>query len=266
MLTAIRDFLVDPRVRDVNADSDDRVSVHNKVLSEKLLMRNVFLEFYKTCINSANKYFCSEGIEIEIGSGVSFFKKIHPKLVVTDVVPGPQVEMVLDAQDMKSISDNSVKAIYALNCFHHLERPRSFFRELQRVLLPSGGVVLIEPYYGFLARPFYRNLHASEHFNPDQKEWESVSNMGVMSNANQALSYVVFIRDQEKFKAEFPDLEIVTSYPLQNYLRYLLSGGLNFRQLVPDIFEPILKFLEFILKPVCSLIALHYVVVIRKRP
>lgn len=265
MLTALRDFLIDPRVKDVNADSDDRVSVHHKVLSEKLLMKNVFLEFYQTCIESTRRYFTSEGKEIEIGAGVSFFKKIHPNLVVTDVVPGPDVEFVLDAQDMKQVQDASVRAMYALNCFHHLERPRDFFKELVRVLVPGGGVVLIEPYYGMVARPFYRNLHASEHFNPDQRMWESSSSMGVMSNANQALSYIVFVRDRKIFESEFPDLEIVKTYPLKNYMRYLLSGGLNFRQLVPDIFEPLLKVIEWVLSPLAKITALHYVVVIRKK-
>ncbi len=261
----MRNLLVDPRVREIHADSEDRVSVHHRVLSEKKLMRNVFLEFYQSCISSANRYFCLEGLEIEIGAGVSFFKKIHPKLVVTDVVPGAEVEFVLDAQDMKPIADNTVRAIYSINCFHHLDRPRDFFRELQRVLCPGGGVVMIEPYHGLLARPFYRVVHASEHFNPEQRSWESNSNMGVMTNANQALSYIVFVRDREQFTSEFPDLEIVETYRLHNYLRYLVSGGLNFRRLLPDSFEPAVKLVEWALKPVSHFTALHHVIVLRKK-
>ena len=190
---------------------------------------------------------------------------MHPNLLVTDVVSGPDVEMVLDAQEMTQISDSSVKAIYGLNCFHHLERPRDFFKELNRVLKPGGGVVLIEPYYGLLARPFYRNLHKSEHFNPEQEKWEAASGMGVMSNANQALSYIVFVRDRAQFEQEFPELEIVKISPLQNYLRYLLSGGLNFRQLVPDSFEGAVRIVEKLLYPVSSATGLHYQVVLRKK-
>lgn len=265
MIAALRNYLIDPRMREVNADSDERVSVHRRILSEKVLMRNVFREFYDTCLGNCKNYFCSDGLEIEIGAGISFFKKIYPKLIVTDVVPGPAVEMVLDAQGMTEIGDSSVRGIYALNCFHHLERPRDFFQELKRVLKPGGGVVMIEPYYGLCAKPFYRNLHKSEHFNPDQQNWEASGQMGVMSNANQALSYIVFVRDRKMFETEFPELEIILITPLQNYLRYLLSGGLNFRQLVPDFFEGFIKFIEAMLKPVSHITALHYMIVIRKR-
>ena len=131
MITTLRDFLIDPRMRDVNADSDERVSVHRRILSEKVLMRNVFREFYEACLTNCRNHFCKEGDEIEIGAGISFFKKIYPKLIVTDIVPGPAVEMVLDAQKMIEIADSSVRGMYGLNCFHHLERPRDFFNELK---------------------------------------------------------------------------------------------------------------------------------------
>jgi hypothetical protein len=54
-----------------------------------------------------------------------------------------------------------------------------------------------------------------------------------MEGANQALSYIVFERDRERFERLFPDLEIVEQSWIANYPRYLLSGGLNFRQLLP---------------------------------
>jgi hypothetical protein len=51
---------------------------------------------------------------------------------------------------------------------------------------------------------------------------------------------------------------------LTNYLRYLLSGGLNFRQLVPDRLLPVIKLLEGALRPARNILALHHVIVIRK--
>jgi hypothetical protein len=49
-----------------------------------------------------------------------------------------------------------------------------------------------------------------------------------------------------------------------NYLKYLLSGGLNFRQLLPNAFVPALSFIERLLLPFGRLLALHHVVVIKK--
>lgn len=262
----LRKALVDPRITQLDQDEDKRITLHNEILSSKKMMKDVFEEFYKFCMDSADAFFCKEGKELEIGSGVSFFKTLNPKLITSDIVPAKHLDLILDAQDMHQFDKNELRAIYALNVFHHMEKPRSFFSELARVLKPGGGCILIEPFHGTIARPFYRNLHASEHFNPKQVSWESESPMGVMSNANQALSYIVFVRDKEIFEKEFPELEIVNISPLQNYLRYLFSGGLNFKQLLPDIAAPVLKIIESGLKPVSYHTALHYSIVLRKRP
>jgi hypothetical protein len=97
-----------------------------------------------------------------------------------------------------------------------------------------------------------------------QKDWVNES-LGFMNGANQALSYIVFIRDKKKFEERYPNLEIVVQKPLNNYMRYVLSGGLNFRQILPSFFSPVIKFLEFIFMPFNSVFALHHIIVIRKK-
>ncbi len=86
-----------------------------------------------------------------------------------------------------------------------------------------------------------------------------------MIGANQALSYIVFIRDGMQFAARHPGLELVYYRPLDNYVRYLFSGGLNFRPLAPAFAEPLLRLLELLLKPLNRFVALHYILIIRKR-
>jgi hypothetical protein len=82
---------------------------------------------------------------------------------------------------------------------------------------------------------------------------------------NQVLSYIVFARDRARFERELPNLELVEMFPLSNYLRYLLSDGLNFRRLVPNFTEPVLRALKSILTPTRRMLALHHVVVLRRR-
>jgi hypothetical protein len=86
-----------------------------------------------------------------------------------------------------------------------------------------------------------------------------------MTGANQALSYIVFFRERVKFEQSCPGLEIVFSTPLNNYLRYLLSGGLNFRAITPAFAAPAIRLFETILIPLNQMLALHHVIVIRKR-
>jgi hypothetical protein len=123
--------------------------------------------------------------------------------------------------------------------------------------------VLIEPYYGPLASVVFKRLFASEGFDKAMPGWRTDAT-DPMHGANQALSYIVFERDRACFQREFPRLQIVETFPLENYLRYLLSGGLNFRQLVPSFTEPALRALEAVLRPARRVLGLHHVIVLRR--
>lgn len=260
----IRTYLQEPRLKGIDPDSDEMLKVHSQVLYEKQMMKEVFSEFYDTCVNLDNKYFKNINAKrVEIGAGVSFFKKKYPEIIATDIKKAENLDMVVDAQNMP-FENNSIRAIYGINCFHHFPNPNLFFKELERVLENGCGCILIDPYHGTIARWFYRKIFDQETFDIDQKEWINDS-LGFMNGANQALSYIVFKRDLKKFEQLFPNLEIVIQKPLNNYLRYLLSGGLNFRQILPSFFSPIIKFLEFIFQPFNKQLALHHYIVIRKK-
>lgn len=86
-----------------------------------------------------------------------------------------------------------------------------------------------------------------------------------MAGANQALSYIVFKRDLSLFLKKYPQLEVVEQKVLPNYLRYLLSGGLNFRQIIPSFCEPLIKLMELLISPFNSILGLHHSIVIRKK-
>ncbi len=260
----VRKYFQEPRLKGINPDSDEMIAVHSRILSEKPMMRNVFTEFYNSCISLDKKYFGqSKGKRVEIGAGVSFFKKKFPEILSTDIKKAENLDMVVDAQQMP-FENNSIRAIYGINCFHHFPDPDKFFRELERVLEHGAGCVLIDPYYGFTAKRFYKKIFDSETFDMTQKEWSNEA-LGFMNGANQALSYIVFKRDKEIFEKRYPNLEIVLQKPMNNYMRYLFSGGLNFRQVLPSFFSPIIMLFEGIFYPINSLFALHHIIVIRKK-
>lgn len=116
--------------------------------------------------------------------------------------------------------DNTVRAIYGINCFHHFPNPKKFFLELNRVFISGGGCILIEPYYGFFVKRFCKNLFDAETFDTSQLEWEDPKNQ-VMTGANQALSYIVFKRDLKLFQKLNSHLEIVIQKPLNRVCAYL---------------------------------------------
>jgi SAM-dependent methyltransferase len=212
-----------------------------------------------------DRLFCVDGLEVELGTGAGFFKTIRPNLVTSDIRKGEHIDMELDAQAM-GLADNSVRSIYAINVFHHIPDPCLFFSELTRVLSPGGGCILIEPHDGFASSLLHRYLHSDEHFSPDAPGWRTAEIAGPLSGANQAMAHIVFERDLTQFDALYGDkLEIVHRGYELNALRYLLSGGLNFRQILPSFMARPLSWVERFLSPLARYWSLHQVIVIQKR-
>lgn len=264
MMRRLFDLVAEPRLRGVDVDSVDLVYHHRDILRSKPLIYAVMGEFYRTCRALDEAHFSGAGLRVEFGAGSSLMKDFEPDVLVTDIKPAAFLDRVLDAQNM-DLGDASVRAFYGINCFHHLPAPDRFFSELERTLVPGGGCILVEPYHGPFAAFLYRRLFTTESFDPDEPSWDSTSARGVMTGANQALSYIIFQRDRTEFERKHPALELVADVRSKSYLRYLLSGGLNFRQLVPTAAGAVLSAVERALTPLEHLLALHHIIVIRKR-
>lgn len=258
----IRKIRSEPRIQNISLDSSELLEIQKQILSEKRMLKEVFEGIYDTCINLDNKLLEGEGDSVEIGAGISFFKNKYPHIISTDIKEAPHLDMALDAQDMP-FKDSSIRSIYGINCFHHIPNPERFFNELDRVISPNGGAILIDPFHGPLAEKGYKKVFDSEFFDKNQKKW-STDNMSAMYGANQALSYIVFNRDRELFEQKFPNLKIIYKKPLHNYIRYLISGGLNFKPLLPDMTIPLIKMIELMLMPFDNILALYQVIVLKK--
>ena len=147
LIDFFRGALYEPSVRDVPVDDSSLLSLHRSLLKQKPMLHSAFLYFYQKMLSLNVKYLNVDGIELELGSGAGFFKEINPVLLTSDIRSSGDFDISLDAQEM-DIEDGTIRCIYAINVFHHLSDPRLFFNELNRVLVPGGGCIIIESYVG----------------------------------------------------------------------------------------------------------------------
>ena len=258
----IFDLLSDPLLDGMDVDGVSRLDLHRKMLTKKRMLRDVFTEFHHLFKKLDQQFFTGKGAEVELGAGISPIRESFPDVLATDIVDAPHLDKVINAEAM-DLADNSVRVIYGQNCFHHFPHPDKFLFELERVLIPGGGAILLEPYYGPFASFLFKRLFRTEGFDKTFPSWETPV-AGPMNGANQALSYIIFIRDRADFERAHPQLKIVHQELCRNHMKYLLSGGLNFRQMLPDWMSPVVELVQFVFSPLNRWTSLHHIMVIRK--
>lgn len=258
----VLDLLREPSVAAIDIDDETRLQIHLEILKNKRMLRTVFAEFHGLFKSLADRFFPVGGLEIELGGGVAPMRDSFREVIATDLLPSSRLDRALNAEAM-DLGDQTVRVFYAQNSFHHFQHPDRFFAELERTLVPGGGAIILDPYYGPFASFLYKRLFRTEGFEKDYPSWETPV-AGPMNGANQALSYIVFVRDRAVFRRKHPSLHIVHEQRVGNYLKYLISGGLNFRQLLPDYATPLVGVLEKMLWPLNPWLALHHIIVLQK--
>jgi SAM-dependent methyltransferase len=185
------------------------------------------------------------GRVLELGSGAGFLSQYIPRLITSDLFPCPGITCVLDGQRLP-LADGSLRAIVMVDVLHHLPRVRLFVHEAARCIRPGGVIAMIEPWNTPSAKWVYRHLH-SEPFETEAPTWEFPA-QGPLSGANMALPWIILRRDRAQFEREFPAWKIRQLRAFMP-LRYLLSGGVGFKNLMPSFTFPFWRGVEKCLSP-----------------
>jgi len=208
-------------------DDPETTASRRRIIQEKRLLHDIYRDWYAAIASSM-----PPGREpvLELGSGAGFMRTYVDRLIASDILLVPQLDLVLDACHIP-LADGSVKAIAMTNVLHHVADVESFFREAARVVGPGGALVMIEPWVTPWSRVIYGALH-HEPFHPDAADWK-VSGSGPLSGANGALPWILFERDRARFEWEFPAWRVTSIEPGMP-LRYLLSGGFTWHGIMPS--------------------------------
>ena len=132
----------------------DLLSRHRKIGAARPELLSVYGEWFHQLLRYA------DGLQpiIEIGSGPGFFKEYFPRLISTDPILSPWVDVVCDASSLPFRS-GTVGGLVMVDTLHHLLKPLDFMAEAGRVLKPGGRLAMIEPWITPLSFLLYRYFH-----------------------------------------------------------------------------------------------------------
>lgn len=220
-------LLAEPRLRHLALDDPATTAARRAVIAAKPPLRRIYEEWYE---DLAAQMPAGPGAVLELGSGPGFLAERVPGLVTSEVFVCAGLHAALDARALP-FRVGALRAILMTDVFHHVPDAGRFLREASRTLRPGGRIVMIEPWVTPWSRFVYGHLH-HEPFDPDAQDWAFPAG-GPLSAANGALPWIVFARDRERFGRELPALHVVDVAPRLPF-RYLFSGGLSMRALLPE--------------------------------
>lgn len=255
MLSAL---LAHPLTRGVDLDAPETTLLRRRIILEKPILRRIYEEWYAFIAANLPP---GPGAVVELGAGGGFLRQSLPECLASEVFALPGLDLVCDGCRLP-FADGALRAVVMTDVFHHMPQVDLFLAEINRAIRPGGAVVMIEPWVTPWSRFVFGRLH-HEPFLPEAADWRFATS-GPLSGANGALPWMVLCRDRERFAALCPDWEVAPPR-LMLPLRYLLSGGVSLKSLVPTAGEPLLRAVEALLSPFLPQMALFAGLTLRRR-
>lgn len=162
---------------------------------------------------------------VEIGAGLGLARLSDHRWVCSDVTGSDPIALLSLAQALPYQS-GSLDALVLKDTWHHIPEIEQFLAEAHRVLRPGGVIGVFDPYWGLLARLVYRLLH-QERWDATTPDWSFPSTDPW--DSNQALSYLMLIRDRAEFDARWHSRFAMIEPQATVGPSYLLSGGVSHR-------------------------------------
>jgi len=225
----------------MDIDDPSTTELRGEIIQQKPILKAIYEEWYRLICEHMPKV---PGRVLELGSGAGFLRSRIPGLITSEVFACRNVRLLMDAQALP-FHPQSLRAVAMTNVLHHIPRPAAFLREAEKCLVPGGAILMIEPWVSWWSKKVYTRLH-HEPFDESLKDWAH-DYAGPLSGANGALPWMIFERDRQRFEREFR-LRIDKVEPMMPF-RYLLSGGVSMRQLIPSFSDPLCVSIERGLEP-----------------
>lgn len=258
MWLRLKSVLAHPLTKGLELDDPRMTELRVQVIQSKPFLRRIYSDWYQMI---CSKIPAGDGAVLEIGSGAGHLVEFAPGAIRSEVFLCRNVDLVTDARQL-ALRSGSLKAIAMTDVFHHIPEPEAFLQEASRCLRPGGRVVMIEPWVCEWSKLVFGRLH-HEPFLPAADSWK-LPQGGPLSGANGALPWIVFVRDRKILSGKFPEFEIEEIVPMMP-LRYLVSGGISMRNLVPLVTYNAWRALETAVSPWNNRLGMFALFCLRRR-
>lgn len=257
MASLLHRLLAHPLTGSHDLDDPATTKLRRQIIASKPFLRAIYREWYSLLAAALP---AGEGAVLELGSGAGFCSEFIPGLITSDIFRCPGVQLVIDAADLP-FSSHSLRAIVMTNVLHHLPRVQRFLEEASRCLGEGGKILMIEPWVTPWSRFVYTRFH-HEPFQPEAGSWSFLTS-GPLSGANGALPWILFERDRRELLEQFPQLTIEKVQPFLPF-RYLVSGGVGLRSLMPGFMHGTWARLERVFESAMPRLAMFAFIALRK--
>ena len=228
----------------------------------KPLLRRVYREMFQEL---SRKLADVPGPTVEIGSGIGNIRDVVPDCIRTDTFPAPWLDRTENAYAL-SFESGSIANLILFDVFHHLRFPGTALREMERVLVPGGRVLVYEPCMSLLGLLVFGLFHPEPLALRDRITWLVPAGKEAGAGeyyAAQGNAFRTFKAMGLHQRVEGLELVALERFAL---LSYVASGGYSGRQLYPDRAYPVMRRLDRLLDMAPALFATRMLIVLQKPP
>jgi SAM-dependent methyltransferase len=209
----------------------------------KKLIKIIYNNYYKKI--KKNIYISNNRKILELGSGGGNIKKVIKKCITSDQFKNKNIDRIENIYKI-NFKKNSISNIILIDVFHHLQFPSLALKEIHRVLIKNGRIIMVEPAMGYIPRIIYKIFHYEPNGFNLKIKWNNIPKKIPSSNeyfAAQSMPWRAFFLKKLNLKSKY---KINCIEPFSDFA-FLLSGGYSYKALYPKILYSFINLIDQIL-------------------
>ena len=216
---------------------------NRKIYQNKKLLKIIYDSYYKKV--KKNIYISNNKKILELGSGGGNIKKVIKECITSDQFKSKNIDRIENIYKI-NFKKNSISNIILIDVFHHLQFPSLALKEIHRVLIKNGKIIMVEPAMGLIPRIVYKIFHYEPNGFNLRIKWNNIPKKIPLSNqyfAAQSIPWRAFFLKELNLRSRY---KIKLIKPFSDFA-FLLSGGYSYKAFYPKFLYSLIKLIDKIL-------------------